>query len=397
VQKTLGSLVATLLLLAATALGAQAQNAVGQANVGNANLDATSSATAVTKTATISPATQAVINSLANLPEADMLIYVNPQRILNEALPKFLPAKDIEGMRKGFEEVKNKAGVDPTKLDYLVIAIRFRKPTADLNFQSPEFMVVSSGDFSAEALMTLARTASQGKLRDESYGGKTMGLMTIEPLAKESEKNPFLKSFTEIAVAPLTANTIATGTPGYLRAAIDAGGGKGRISTEALASLVRDQNALISLAGSPWGSFAKSFGMLGTETTPRTPRCESKIGDFYAALTMDATNFMFHGVSNADNPDTARILANLYFGLLQYATKSVPDASARSLLSAIAVTAEGDEVLVRANFPQQMILDLIKQQMKPKQEASSSSAQVVPEKQAPAKPAVKKRRTRRRN
>jgi hypothetical protein len=397
VQKTLGSHVATLLLLAATALGAQAQNAVGQANVGNADLDATNSATAVTKTATISPATQAVINSLANLPEADMLIYVNPQRILNEALPKFLPAKDIEGMRKGFEEVKNKAGVDPTKLDYLVIAIRFRKPTADLNFQSPEFMVVSSGDFSAEALMTLARTASQGKLRDESYGGKTMGLMTIEPLAKESEKNPFLKSFTEIAVAPLTANTIATGTPGYLRAAIDAGDGKGRISTEALASLVRDPNALISLAGSPWGSFAKSFGMLGTETTPRTPRCESKIGDFYAALTMDATNFMIHGVSNADNPDTARILANLYFGLLQYATKSVPDASARSLLSVIAVTAEGDEVLVRANFPQQMILDLIKQQMKPKQEASSSSVQVVPEKQAPAKPAVKKRRTRRRN
>jgi hypothetical protein len=397
VQKTLGSLVATLLLLAVTALGAQAQNAVGQANVGNANLGATNSATAVTKTSTISPATQAVINSLANLPEADMLIYFNPQRILNEALPKFLPAKDIEGMRKGFEEVKNKAGVDPTKLDYLVIAIRFRKPTADLNFQSPEFMVVSSGDFSAEALMTLARTASQGKLRDESYGGKTMGLMTIEPLAKESEKNPFLKSFTEIAVAPLTANTIATGTPGYLRAAIDAGDGKGRISTEALASLVRDPNALISLAGSPWGSFAKSFGMLGTETTARTPRCESKIGDFYAALTMDATNFMIHGVSNADNPDTARILANLYFGLLQYATKSVPDASARSLLSVIAVTAEGDEVLVRANFPQQMILDLIKQQMKPKQEASSSSVQVVPEKQAPAKPAVKKRRTRRRN
>lgn len=396
-QKTLGSLLATLFLVTATALGAQAQNAVGQANVGNANSGAPDSATAVTKTSTISPATQAVINSLANLPEADMLIYVNPQRILNEALPKFLPAKDIEGMRKGFEEMKQKAGVDPTKLDYLVMAIRFRKPTADLNFQAPEIMFVSSGDFSADSIMTLARTVSQGKLRDESYGGKTMGVMTIEPIAKESEKNPFLKSFTEIAVAALNGNTLATGTPGYLRAAIDASDGKGRISSEALASLVRDPNALISLAGSPWGSFAKSFGMLGTETTPRTPRCESKIGDFYAALTMDETNFMIRGVSNADNPDTARILANLYFGLLQYAAKSVPDASARSLLSAIAVTAEGDEVLVRASFQQQMILDLIKQKMKPKQEASSSSAPAVPQVQAPVKPAVKKRRTRRRN
>ena len=394
-QKTLGNLVATLLLVAATGLGAQAQNAVGQNTTGSANLDATNSAAAVKNTSTISPATQAVVNSLANLPEADMLVYINPQRILNEALPKFLPAKDIEGMRKGFEEMKTKAGVDPTKLDYLVMAIRFRKPTADLNFQSPEFMVVSSGDFSADSLMTLARTVSQGKLRDEPYGGKTMGVMTIDPIAKEAETNPFLKSFTEIAVAALNGNTLAAGTPGYLRAAIDAGEGKGRISTEALASLVRDQNALVSLAGSPWGSFAKSFGMHGTETTPRTPRCESKIGDFYAALTMDATNFMIRGVSNADNPDTARILANLYFGLLQFATKSVPDQSARSLLAGIAVTAEGDEVLVRASFPQQMILDLIKKQMKPKQEASSKQA--MPQVEAPAKPAVKKRRTRRRN
>ncbi|HUS09796.1 MAG TPA: hypothetical protein VMZ30_04960 [Pyrinomonadaceae bacterium] len=394
-QKTLGSLVATVLLVAANALAAQAQTAVDQSHAVNTPLNASSSA--ATNISTISPATQAVISSLANLPEADMLIYINPQRILNEALPKFLPAKDIEGMRKGFEEVKKNAGIDPTTVQYLVIAVRFRKPTADLNFQPPEFLVVSSGDFSADSLLTLARMASQGKLRDEPYGGKTMGLMTIDPIAKESEKNPFLKSFTEVAVVSLNANTIAAGTPGYLRSAIDAGDGKGRISTEALASLVRDPNALVSLAGSPWGSFAKSFGMHGTETTARTPRCESKIGDFYAALTMDATNFMIRGVSNADNPDTARILANLYFGLLQFATKSVPDPSARSLLAGIAVTAEGDEVLVRASFPQQMILDLIKQQMKPKQEASSSSAQAKPQVEVPAKPAVKKRRTRRRN
>lgn len=394
-QKTLGSLVATLLLVVATALGTQAQNAAGQLNASNTELRVITPAGAATNVSTISPATQAVINSLANLPEADFLIYVNPQRIINEALPKFLPAKDLESMRKGFEEMKTHAGVDPTKLDYLVIAVRFRKPTADLNFQAPEFMVVSSGDFSAEALMTLARTASQGKLRDESYGGKTMGLMTIDPLVKESEKNPFLKSFTEIAVVPLTANTIATGTPGYLRAAIDAGAGKGRISTEALASLVRDPNALISMAGSPWGSFAKSFGMLGTETTPRTPRCETKLGDFYAALTMDATNFMYRGVSIADNPDTARILANLYAGLLQYATNSIPDAFAKSLLKGIAITAEGDDVLVRADFSQQMILDLIKQQSKPKDVTTTDVMQTT-EKPA-VKPTVKRRRTRRRN
>lgn len=395
-QKTFSLLVATLLLVVALACGSQAQTALGQPNAGDAQLRVDNSRDAA-NVSTISPATQAVVNSLSTLPEADLLIYVNPQRILNEAVPKFVPEKDLEGMRKGFEDMKKMAGVDPTKLDYLVIAVRFRKPTADLNFQAPEFMVVSSGDFGAEALMTLARGASQSKLRDESYGGKTMGLMTIEPMVKEAEKNPFLKSFTEFGVVSLNANTIATGTPGYLRAAIDAADGKGRISTEALAFLVRDPNALISMAGSPWGSFAKSFGMMGTETTPRTPRCESRIGDFYAALTMDATNFSYRGVSNADNPDTARILANLYAGLLQYAIKSIPDASVQSVLKGFAITAEGDEVLVRADFPQQMILDLIKQQSRRKEMTTTTiTTPITTEPAKPAKPAVKRRRARRR-
>jgi hypothetical protein len=391
VRKLLSSLVALVLGIAATAVTMQAQTAQDQPNAG-AQLVGTNSNGAPANVSTISPASQAMINSLANLPEADMLIYVNPQRILNEALPKLLPAKDIENMRKGFEDVKKNAGVDPAKVNYLVIAVRFKKPTADLNFQPPEFMVVSSGEFDAASLLGLARAATQGKLRDESYGDKTMGVMTIEPIAKESEKNPLLKYFTEIGIVSLDATTIATGTPGYLRAAIDAGAGKGRISTEALNSLVRDPSVLISIAGSPWGSFAKSFGMLGTETTPRTPRCESRIGDFYAALSMDSTNFMIRGMSNADNPDTARIFANLYTGLLQFAGRSIPDASAQSLLKGLAITAEGDEVLVRADFPQQMVLDLIKQQMKPKGMTDGSVVTPSP----PSKPAVKRRRGRRR-
>ena len=392
-RKILSPLVVVLSMFAAAAVNGQAQNAIGQCQriPAETELAATNSvALTPTTPATTSPAMQGVINSLSQLPEADALIYINSQRIINEVLPKFLPAKDLEEMHKGFEAAKTQAGIDPAKIEYLVIAVRFRKPTADLNFQAPEFMMASSGDFSAEALLGLARMASQGKLRDEKYGNKTIGLMTIEPIAKESERNPLLKSFTELGVVALNANTIAAGSPGYLRAAIDAGEGKERISSAALNSLVRDPNALISIAGSPWGSFAKSFGMLGTVTTPRAPRCDSKIGDFYAALTMDATNFMFRSVSNADNPDTAKILANLYTGLLQYATSSINDPTAQSVLKGLAITAEGDEVFTRADFSQQMVIEMIKQQMKPKQIEAASTSTVT-------KPAVKRRRTRRRH
>ena len=391
-RKILSPLLVVLLLVAATAVNIQAQNALSQRISAEKQLVTTNSS-ALIPNETISPAMQGVINSLSQLPEADALMYINPGRIINEVLPKFLSAKDLEEMHKGFAAAKAQAGIDPANVEYLVIAVRFKKPTADLNFQVPELMVVSSGDFSAEALMGLARAASQGKLRDEKYGNKTIGLMTIDPIAKESEKNPLLKSFTELGVVALSANTLATGSPGYLRAAIDAGEGKERINMAALNSLVRDPNALVSFAGSPWGSFAKSFGMLGTETTPRAPRCESKIGDFYAALTMDATNFMFRGISNADNPDTAKILANLYSGLLQYATSSIKDPGAQSVLKGLAITAEGDDVLLRADFSQQMVIEMIKQQMRPKQKEATAASDVVT---AP-KPPVKRRRTRRRH
>ncbi len=342
---------------------------------------------------TSAPAPQSIIASLANLPEADLLFFINPQRVLNELIPKVMPAKDVEEMRKGFEAAKQMAGVDPTKVDYIVLAVRVRKPTGDLNFQPPEIMAVASGDFSSEALIVLARMASQGKLRDEKYGNKTLGLMTIDPIVKEAEKNPILKSFTEVGVVTLTANSIAVGSPSYLRAAVDAGEGKERISAETLNSLVRDPNVLISIAGRPWHAFAKTFGMQGTETTPRDPRCASKIGDFYAAVTMDATNFMLRGAVNEDNPDTAKIFSNLFSGLLRYASIAAKDPMAQGLVKSVVIAAEGDEVTVRADLPQQMVIDMVRKQMMPPPKKAESAAP-APEK--PAKPPVRRRRTRRR-
>lgn len=339
-----------------------------------------------------SAASQAVVSSLSVLPDADTIVYINPQRILNDLVPKFMPPKDLEEMRKGFEQAKQMAGVDPTKIDYVVVATRFRKPTDDLNFQMPEFMIVASGDFNAESLIGLARMASGGKLRDEKYGTKTIGLMTIDPLVKEAEKNPILKSFTEMGIVVLNGNTIAAGSPRYLRAAIDAGEGKERISAQTLNSLVRDPNALISVAGTPWHSFAKSFGMLGTETNARAPKCDTRQGDFYAALTMDATNFMLRGFMNADNPDTAKIMSNLFSGFLRHATSSIKDPIAQPLLNGISIVAEGTEVMFRADVPQQMVLDLMKQQMKPKQVEATS---VKPVEKKTTKPTVRRRRGRR--
>ena len=333
---------------------------------------------------------QSVINSLSSLPDADTIIFINPQRILSDVVPKVMPAKEHQEMLNAFEDVKKNFGVDPRQVEYIVLAVRFKKPTGELRFQPPELLMVAGGDINAESLMGLARMATSGQLREEKYGNKTLGLMTIDPIVKEAEKNPFLRNFTEVGIVSLSGNTIAVGTPGYLRAAIDAGDGKDRISMETLNSLVRDSNALLSVAGRPWTAFAKSFGMMGTETTSRDPRCVTKIGDFYAALTMDANNFTLRGSMNEDNPDTAKIVSNLFSGLLSYAGTEIKDATAQTMFKSLVITPEGDEVTVRAEFPQQMAISFIHEQMKPKKQDAAVAQPLAKPSRTP------RRRTRRR-
>ena len=337
------------------------------------------------------PATlQDVTAAISNLPEADTLTYINPRRIITEAAPRVLREKDLDGMRQGLSELKKSVGIDPATIDYVVLAVRFKKPTADLSFSLPEFMLVASGDFDGAALMQLARQAAKGKMRDEDYGSKTLGLITIDDLAKEAEKTPILKSLSEVAIVSLNGDTIAIGTTAYVKAAIDAAAGKGRISPDLVNSALRDPTALISSAGSPVTAFAKTFALLGTENNPRAPKCDMKLGDFYASLTMDATSFKFRGAMNADNPDTAKIIKSLLSMGLQQATNAIKDSQAQSVLSSLVITPTDTEVLIQADVSQQAVADFIRDQSKPKKQVVAMPAA------APATPAkaLPKRRTR---
>lgn len=328
---------------------------------------------------------QDINTSLAALPEADTLIYISPRRIINDAAPRVLPEKELGEMRQGLSELKQGAGIDPANIDYVVLQVRFKKPRADLNFSLPEFIAVASGDFNAEALMQLAKQAAKGKLRDESYGSKTLGLLTIEDLAREAQKTPLLNSLSEVAIVLLNGNTIALGTTAYVKAAVDAAAGKGRISPDLLSSVMRDPTALISSAGSPLNAFAKTFALLGTENNPRASRCDWRLGDFYASLTMDATSFKLRGAMNADNPDTAKIIKSLLSGLLQQATSVIKDSNAQSVLSSLIITPTDTEVLLQADVSQQAVADFIRKQAQPKKQETQ------PLSTSPAKPAVKRR------
>src|SRR4030095_6722563 len=86
---------------------------------------ATAQTTTSAVRADVNSPNQNIAASLAVLPEADTLIYLNPRRILNDAVPRVAPAKDLASMRAAFQDLKKDLGVDPSTLDYIVIAVRF--------------------------------------------------------------------------------------------------------------------------------------------------------------------------------------------------------------------------------------------------------------------------------
>ena len=312
--------------------------------------------------------------ALATLPEADALIYVSPQRILNEAAPRVMDPAEFAKARAAFADIKKGAGVDPSAIEYLVIAVRFHKPAADLSFVAPDVMAVVGGDFSSDSLMTLGQLYLQDKIRVEKYGSKSIALMKIDPIAAQAEKNPILKPFVEIGAVPLSANSLAIGNLRYLKSAIDAAEGNGsKISPASLESLLRDPNALIAASGAPLASFAKSFGLMGLDNTTREANCNTRFGDFYAAVTMTGTNFSVRGAMNADNPDTAKIINNLLSGLMQQGISSIPDKNAQTILQALRMFAKDNEIVWEADIPEKTVADFIRTQSTPKKEEPAAS------------------------
>jgi hypothetical protein len=292
-------------------------------------------------------------------------------------------------MREAFAELKKSVGVDPSTIEYLVIAVRFNKPASNLSFVAPDVMAVVGGDFSSDSLLTLGQLYLQDKARVEKYGSKSITVLPIDFIAAQAEKTPVLKPYSEIGVVSLSGNTLAIGNLSYLKLAVDATEGNGRISSDTIESLLRDPNALLSASGTPLTAFAKSIGLLGLENLPRASRCDTPFGNFYAAVTMTGTNFTLRGAMNADNPDTAKIINNLLAVLMQQGLSAVPDIRAQTILKSLKMSVRENEIVWEADIPEKTVADFIK--MTPKKVEAPASAP------APAKRPVKsvrKKRTR---
>jgi len=328
--------------------------------------------------------------ALASLPEADAIIYISPQRILNEAAPRVMTPAELTKMRTSLASIKSTLGVDPATLEYLVIAVRFNKPATNLSFMAPDVLLVIGGDFSSDSLVELAQLALQDKARVEKYGSKSITLLKLDSLEAEALKTPMLKPYVELGAVPLSGNSFAIGNLRYIKSAVDAADGTGRINAATLESLFRDPNVLLAASGAPLGAVAKSLGLLGLENTSRESRCDTHFGNFYAAVTMSGTNFSLRGAMNADNPDTAKIVYNLFSGLMQEGKNAIPDKGVQTMLQSLKMSTRDNEVVWEADVPEKVVADFIRTAPKPEDILAPKPASTP---STPKRP-VRKKRTR---
>lgn len=322
---------------------------------------------------------QAAAGPLASLPECDAILYLNARRIINEALPRVLPAAQYAKVKAALDDVKAKSGIDINGFESGVLALRFGKPITT----PPDYVLVVRGTFNADALLSLGRIGLQGKLREEKYGSKSINIFKLSEVLGAADAKSLPTGTNDMAVAALDGGTLALGTIPYVKAAIDAEGGQRRASPELVALAMRDAGALMSIAMtiSP-GLFAGALPaqMGGNE---EINKIISGIENFYLSVGMNATEFPLAASVRTASAEHARTLSGILEIGLRAASSQITDKKAQSMIETLKVTTEGNEVQARMAVPQETITTLIRQASEKKPEAKSNAA--PPNKQTPAK------------
>jgi hypothetical protein len=331
--------------------------------------------------ATVSAQTEAR-GALAPLPDSQAVLFVNARRIVSELLPRVMPAADYQKMLAS----ARKGGFDARDLDYAVIAIRFPDPAPPGGL--PEFLVVARGGFNADALLMIGRLAAGSenlKMRQETYGSKTLDIIDTESLARtaagadgvkgqeggQQKSNPY----PEVAVTTLDPRTLVAGVPAYVRAAIDAEGGRGRLSPATLDLAAREPQALWSLTAVLPPALADYVHKAGVPPNEELDKTLAWLKQFSLSQGMDALNLTFHAALLTDQPEHASALSGLVrmgllalqSGLADEAAKTSGEAAADArlvlaVLKTVVNRTEGSTLVVSAAVPVSTVAALVRQQ-----------------------------------
>jgi len=296
---------------------------------------------------------------LASLPASDAVMLVNARRLLSEGLPRAYKNNPAELARVNSEIDKFKAttGFDARSFEQFAVGISYTRTPAGKTLV--ETVAVARGKFNAATLVAAARPAANNRMREENYAGRTIYVFNMD--ARVKLLGLFNMRLTDVAAVALDANTLAFGKLERVRAAIDAQGGRGRVSADIAALATRDANALVGAGGNVPSWLTQNLDIGGGNLSQSI----ASVRQFYSTLGTTPDGFNFLTALRTENAGAAKTLSQTLTGLKSLAPFAIGQMPAprarplRSLVENTRVGVEGNDVLVTLQLAQVDVAALI--------------------------------------
>jgi hypothetical protein len=315
---------------------------------------------AQTKT-TATTATSSAANALLpTLPASDVAMFVDVQKILNDALPRAL-ADDkprLAQINTEIDSFKTRYGIDARQFESVAVGMNFVKRSETVI--TTDIVALARGRFSAPAMIAAARIANKGKYQEQKYGGQTIYTFNLNERIKLLGLVNMRVS--DVNVAALDANTLAMGDLVSVKAAIDARAGRGRIGAELVQLATRNPNAILGFASNVPPYVAASAGIDNEEIS----KSLASIRQAYGSIGTTPTGFDMLMVARTEKPEQAQSLSDSFAALKQFSGFIVAQLPvdkgklAQNVIDSLKVTTAGRDLEIRLDVAQTDIARLVR-------------------------------------
>ncbi len=342
--------------------------------------------------ARIAATAQQASDPLSVLPTSDVVMFVDLRRIMTEIVPRVLmkdPAT-LAKMTNALNELNTKTGFNILSIDRIAAGLQFVGPVKH-NFRKEDMgiAIIVRGDFDADRIVAFLKKESKGKGSEETYGGK---VIYVEPRPNPPAK----KSDREVAALSIPDDhTVIFGDLPQVRAALDAAAGKGRVDAALTGLATRDANAFVGLAGNVPSELIQDLKDTAPaeETAQAIVKIILNIKQIFASFGSTATDFDLTTGARMATPEQAQSVSDMLIGLRQQVGGQMDDQKLRELLNTLQITAQGEEVQLKASVKNEVVQDFVTSMVKEETKEAKKTSTAVTGK---AKTTPKSRRGRRR-
>lgn len=324
--------------------------------------------------------------ALSTFPDSQAVVFVNAQRLINDVLPRVVPAADYQKM---LAETK-KVGFDIRGLQFFAAGFRFdaSAPAA----APPDFVMVVRGNFNADSLLLLGRVtlaAQNVQSREETYGSKSIEIISAEALAKlagagggtgegaggadgEGPKPGPSIPYQEVAVTALDSNTLVVGVPAFVRSAVDAAQGRGVLKPSMLALASQDRSAVLGFTAELPPNLAEVAHRYGVPANAQFDQMIGWVRQLNVSLGMTALDFTLSSAVTTDQPEHASAFSGLIRMGQAFAENALREEAAKprnkeadiaraalGVLSKAVNRTDGNTLILNVSVPQKTVVGLI--------------------------------------